>query len=258
MKQAERILITVRTYPAISTKYIETVCTGGITDAGEWRRLYPVPLRYLEGDQQYRTFDVVSVQVDPGKDGRPETRIPRLPSLRVMSHLDDWTSRCQWINPTIHPSMKAMIAAEKSLAPVAVRRVMEFIANPTSGEWTPQQKAKLMQDQLFEDRKELEKIPFDFRFRWEDEDGEEHDSHVLAWEFGETLRQYRRAYSDPVEKMREKWMTDLCGPGRTVSFFMGNQARFRDKFSVCGIFAPPKEAAAVGQTLWDGHGRTTQ
>ena len=94
-------------------------------------------------------------------------------------------------------------------------------------------------------------MPFDFRFRWIDGDGDEHDSHVLAWEFGETWRQYRRLYPDPVAKMREKWMTDLCGPARSLSFFMGNQARFRDNFSICGIFCPPQEEASRGKTLWD-------
>ena len=250
MWSTERILITVRTYPAISTKYIETVCTGGITDGGEWRRLYPVPLRYLDGERQYRTFDVVEVEVEPGKDGRAETRMPRLQTLRVASHLDSWVPRCQWVNPTVHTSLRAMIADGKSLAPVAVREVMEFVANPTSKEWTAKQKDKLRQEHLFEERKELEKVPFDFRFRWRDGDGVEHNSHVLAWEFGETLRQYRRSYSDPVERMRDKWMNDLCGPNRTVSFFMGNQARFRKNFSVCGIFSPPKEAAQSGTTLW--------
>jgi hypothetical protein len=254
MWPSERILITVRTYPAISTKYIETVCTGGITDTGEWRRLYPVPLRYLDGDRQYRTFDVVQVDVEPGKDGRPETRTPRLQSLRVTSHLDRWASRCQWINPTIFPSLKSMVAAGKSLAPVEVREVLEFIAKPTSPDWTAKQKAKLLQEQLFEERKGLEKVPFDFRFRWRDGDGVEHNSHVLAWEFGETLRQYRQHYPDPVQVMRDKWMNDLCGANRAVSFFMGNQARFRHNFSICGIFSPPKEEANSGTTLWTSGG----
>jgi hypothetical protein len=49
---AERILVTVRTYPNLSTKYIETVCTGGINDKGEWRRLYPVPFPQNQEEKQ--------------------------------------------------------------------------------------------------------------------------------------------------------------------------------------------------------------
>ena len=39
-----RFLVTAKTHPLPSTKYRETVCTAGITEAGEWVRLYPVAL----------------------------------------------------------------------------------------------------------------------------------------------------------------------------------------------------------------------
>jgi hypothetical protein len=58
MVEGERMLITVRTYPDLSTKHIETVCTAGVTASGQWRRLYPVPLRCLPEMQRYRTWDI--------------------------------------------------------------------------------------------------------------------------------------------------------------------------------------------------------
>ena len=247
--EKERILITVRTYPTLSSKYIETVCTGGITDAGEWRRLYPVRLRYLEKHQQYRTFDVVEVEVNPGKDGRPETRRPHLPSLRITARLEGWQARCDWVNKTIHPSLAAMQAAGRTLAPVKVQEVLGFTATPCDPQWTPKQQELLKQDELFDERHPLEKIPFEFRFRWRDGDGTEHLSLVIAWEFGETWRRYRHSYKNPIQVMQEKWLTDLCGPKRAVSFFMGNLAQRRMVFVVCGVFGPPKETVSDG-TLW--------
>lgn len=44
-----KVLITVMTYPHPSRGYQELVCTAGVTDAGEWVRLYPVDYRYREG-----------------------------------------------------------------------------------------------------------------------------------------------------------------------------------------------------------------
>ena len=41
----ERLLVTVKTYPTLSTKYGETVCTAGVREDGSWVRLYPVPFR---------------------------------------------------------------------------------------------------------------------------------------------------------------------------------------------------------------------
>ena len=245
----ERILITVRTYPVISQKYIETVCTGGITDNGEWRRLYPVPLRYLDTERRYKTFDVVDVEVKPGKDTRPESRVPVIASLRITSKLKGWAERRNWIEKTAFASVDEMVAAGKSLAPVRVREVLEFVAKPDSAVWTAAQLEKLKQGNLFDARQPLEKIPFDFRFLWIDGAGKQYNSHVMAWEFGETWRSYSKRYSDPVSVMRDKWMNDLCSPKRDVLFFMGNQNRFRDQFSICGIFGPPKEKEPDG-TLW--------
>jgi hypothetical protein len=53
----ERILITVKTYPTLSRKYGETVCTAGMREDGSWVRVYPVPFRRLEDTEQYRKFD---------------------------------------------------------------------------------------------------------------------------------------------------------------------------------------------------------
>lgn len=247
--ERERILVTVRTYPNVSAAYIETVCTGGITDKGEWRRLVPVPLRYLEEEKQFRTFDVIEVKTDPGKDGRPETRKPHIPSLRVLSHVSDWRARWDWVRPTILPSLRSMRERNKTLAPIAVGTVLDFEARPSDADWTAAQKQKLRQAHLFDERKPLEKLPYDFRFRWRDQDGDEHDSLVLSWELLETYRQYRRSYNNPVIVMREKWLSDLCGPTRNVSFFVGNLAKRRDIYCVTGVFSPPKEATQDA-ALW--------
>lgn len=53
----ERVLITVKTYPTLSKKYGETVCTAGVRADGTWIRIYPVPFRRLEAEEQYRKFD---------------------------------------------------------------------------------------------------------------------------------------------------------------------------------------------------------
>src|ERR1035437_2266421 len=124
--ELERMLITVRTYPNPSTKYVETVCTGGITERGEWRRLYPVAHRYLPEEHLYRTFDVVEVKVRDGTDGRPETRKPEILSLKIVGHIDKWQDRVNWIRPSIFQSLEKMRSAGKTLAPVAVKEVLDF------------------------------------------------------------------------------------------------------------------------------------
>ena len=40
--EKHRILVTVKTYPTLSRKYGETVCTAGVREDGTWVRIYPV------------------------------------------------------------------------------------------------------------------------------------------------------------------------------------------------------------------------
>jgi hypothetical protein len=73
----ERVLITVKTYPTLSRKYGETVCTAGIREDGSWVRMYPVPFRRLEEAQQYSKYDWVECDlIRNASDPRPETFRP--------------------------------------------------------------------------------------------------------------------------------------------------------------------------------------
>jgi hypothetical protein len=44
----KKVLITVLTYPQPSTEYVETVCTAGFDEDGNWIRIYPIKMRMLE------------------------------------------------------------------------------------------------------------------------------------------------------------------------------------------------------------------
>ncbi len=60
----EKILVLIKTYPNLSKTYEETVCVAGITDKGEWRRLYPVPFRKMEFTHQFHKYDWISVDTE--------------------------------------------------------------------------------------------------------------------------------------------------------------------------------------------------
>lgn len=40
-----KVLIAVKTYPTLSAKYDELVCTAGFKEDGTWIRVYPIPFR---------------------------------------------------------------------------------------------------------------------------------------------------------------------------------------------------------------------
>ena len=66
--ECQRFLIWGKTYPELSSHHAETVCTGAVDVSGRPVRLYPVPLRYLQGDQQYKLYDIVEVLEDLARE----------------------------------------------------------------------------------------------------------------------------------------------------------------------------------------------
>lgn len=81
----EKILITVKTYPTLSRTYAELVCTAGVNEAGEWRRLYPVQFRQLHEEQQYRKFQWVEADISKStRDARPESYKVLQETLKVV------------------------------------------------------------------------------------------------------------------------------------------------------------------------------
>ena len=74
-----KILIATKTYPSISTKYKETVCTAGILlDDDEkplkWIRIYPIRFRELDFDKRYKRWSIVSAEIEKNeKDFREES-----------------------------------------------------------------------------------------------------------------------------------------------------------------------------------------
>ncbi|MDD3690961.1 MAG: hypothetical protein PHO77_02630 [Bacteroidales bacterium] len=54
----KKVLISVKTYPTLSTKYDELVCTAGFLEDGSWIRIFPVPFRTLKNNniKQFSLF----------------------------------------------------------------------------------------------------------------------------------------------------------------------------------------------------------
>ena len=56
-------MITVKTYPAISGKYDELVCTAGFREDGSWVRIYPVQFRKKPYTEQYKKWQWIEMEI---------------------------------------------------------------------------------------------------------------------------------------------------------------------------------------------------
>ena len=142
----ERVLITVKTYPTLSRKYGETVCTAGVRKDGTWVRIYPVPFRRLEEAEQYSKFDWLDCQlVRNPSDPRPETFRPVDESeLQPVDHIDtasNWRERRRILLKTarVYDRLDEVIAGAKanqmSLAVFKPTRITDFIYEQETREW---------------------------------------------------------------------------------------------------------------------------
>jgi len=264
----ERILITVKTYPTLSRKHGETVCTAGIREDGSWVRIYPVPFRRLDEKEQYRKFDWVECDlVKSPKDPRPETYHPSdLHKLQPTGHVgtsDNWCERRRLILRTakVHTSLTALIAAAKanelSLAVFKPARITGFISETEDREWDPKKVEEMrnltQQGDLFaEDAwrktfKVIPKLPYSFSYRFEDADGRARELQVLDWEVGalywKCLRRADGNEKTALAKVREKYLDQFSTCN--LHFFLGTTLQFHlrapNPWVIIGVLPIPHE-----------------
>jgi hypothetical protein len=133
-----RVLIAVKTYPTLSTKYDELVCTAGFLEDGSWVRVYPIPFRKLDYDKRYSKYDWVEIDlIKNNSDFRPESRKPRSieTAFNVVEHVDtknSWQERKDIVLKNVYTNLPKLIAEAKnkkiatSLATFKPTKLLDF------------------------------------------------------------------------------------------------------------------------------------
>lgn len=250
-----KILITVMTYPHPSRKYDELLCTAGISETGEWVRLYPIDYRYRPLNQQFKKYQWIEVGVSSrNNDTRPESREPYLDTLRILgeplSPRNHWQERREIVDKIpVHTlnQLKELYNEQKvSLGVVRPESVIDLEITPTESDWKPEWKHLYEELKLFETRpkKTLRKIPFKFTyvFRCEDTANKPHRATITDWELGVLwLREVKRLGDEnqAAESVRGKYLEEICRADKDTRFFMGTALPY-NTWMVLGAFWPPK------------------
>ena len=266
MGERKRIYITVKTYPTISEKYAELVCTAGILEDGTWMRLYPIPFRQLRDDQKYPKYAWINVDVEKNPtDFRVESYRPDLSSLTTETKPKkaDWNERRRVIlqNGTVYTNLSEIISKAKndeiSLVTFKPSKILDFIIEPHNPEWDPKKLEYLQmqsrQFDLFKSTEEIEeefrvakKIPYKFSYRFEDDSGKKSKLMIEDWEIGMLyLRCLNRADGNEevaINQVKQKFMEEFAK--RDIYFFLGTTLEHhytsKNPFIIIGVFYPPK------------------
>src|SRR4030042_628151 len=132
------ITIVTKAYPEYSKRHGSVACTAGITEDGEWIRLYPIDMRHFIGKDKISKFDIIEVECTPDSDklGRKESHKVRPDSIRIIDKSltkpkIDWKRRNQIVLPLISESIqKLQDSYEKdrtSLGLIRPREILDFI-----------------------------------------------------------------------------------------------------------------------------------
>ena len=255
-----KVLITVKTYPIPSAKYGELVCTAGVTESGDFVPLFiRSSFRDLPFSQQYRKYQWIEVEAEKhsGRDTRKESYRPNRDSLSIMgesipTNRGDWSARARFALAKKANSIEELSQQQErdntSLGVFRPKKVHDLVVTPDDATWKPKFLEALRQARLWDDREvtkePLRKVPFKFKYRFECDDDRckrNHKMMIVDWEVGALYWKLVDKGATPDEaakKVREKFLNELCGPGKDTHFFVGTILAHPKNWVVIGVFHP--------------------
>lgn len=257
-----KVLITVKTYPILSSKYDELVCTAGFRDDGSWVRIYPVPFRKNPYNEQYKKYDWIELDLVKNKsDFRPESYRPKSldSEIKVVGHVNtdnNWEQRKQICLGRIYYNLSELISEAKdkdictSLAVFKATEILDFTAEHVDVHWDKAKLAKLNQLNIFESTNEgkfevIPKLPYKFKFIFRDNQGKDSRMMIEDWETGQLywscLVRHEGNERKAVDDVRKKYFDDFANT-KDLYFFLGttklNHFIAHNPFVIIGTFHP--------------------
>jgi hypothetical protein len=260
-----KVLIAVKTYPTISSKYDELVCTAGFKEDGTWIRIYPIPFRKKSYDQQYKKYDWIEIDLVKNKsDFRPESYRPysHESEIKILGHLEtdgNWVERKKFALKKVYTNLAEVIAEAKnkdvctSLAVFKPTKITGFEIKEVEREWDKDKLASLeaerKQYNLFEQPENpfdvVSKLPYKFSYLLEDDQGKESRMMIEDWEIGQLywncLAKHEGDETKACADVKTKYFEDFAKT-KNLHLFLGTTQLHHfvsnNPFIIIGTFHP--------------------
>jgi len=247
----ERLLVLAKATPEISKKYEQLVCVAGLTDKGEWRRIYPIPwsIFWKSSGKSFKKkmWIEYELQDDKPSDHRPESRKIKFETITPLQEAPFGE-----IEKLLRERLTSIEDLEKkgvnvqSLGVVEPIQILDFA--PTTNQHYAELLMKSEQTTLYGEKAVKLDVPkYKYRYIFKDDiEGRIHENLCEDWEVGELYRKcedYRKKgkYRDEYEvhqKVREK-MFNLITKNKHVYFIVGSHYRF-STYLIIGVIYPKK------------------
>jgi hypothetical protein len=263
-----KVLIVVKTYPAVSSKYDELVCTAGFLENGTWIRIYPIQFRKKSFEEQYKKYDWIEIDlVKNTSDFRKESYRPVAydTEIKLLDHLDtknNWLLRKEIVlKSKVYTDIEELILEAKnkdimtSLAVFKPTKIVDFTIEPVEREWDKNKLEKLKQDRshLFAQENEdmfevVKKLPYKFSYILHDCHGKQSKMMIEDWEIGQLywncLDKHKGNEIEAVGDVKKKYFDDFVKT-KELHLFLGTSKVHhftgRNPFMIIGVFYPKIE-----------------
>ena len=260
-----KVLITVKTYPAVSKKYEELVCTAGFQEDCTCIRIYPIQFRKKSYDQQYKKYDWIELDlVKNDSDFRPESFRPYShdSEIKIVGHIEsdpNWAERKKFVLGKVYYNLTELIAEAKnkeictSLAVFKPTKILDFTIEEVEREWDKNKIAKLeaerVQFNLFQQPENpfgvVKKLPYKFSYFFEDNQGKKSKLMIEDWEIGQLywncLARHEGNENKAVEDVKKKYFDDFAKT-KDLHLFLGTSQIHHyvshNPFMIIGTFHP--------------------
>jgi len=258
--EKKKVLVTVKAYPEKSKKHGTTVCTAGITDEGEWIRLYPMPYSSFLGPTKIQRYDWIEIECKKAIDeklGRKESYrvrdgsvniIGRSLSLGKIKGKAPWEKRDAIILPKVAPSLEYLeeqYSKDKtSLGLIKPKELIDFFRREELQQPPePKEFQRSLDNQIIPI---IDAIPhiFAYKFRCSGCINEKtHNIMCEDWELFESYRSWWKHYPDVNvlwEKLHQKFFDFM--KKQNLHFYMGMYSQM-PTWLIIGLYYPPKETS---------------
>ena len=267
-----KVLITVKTYPTLSTKYEELVCTAGFLEDGSWIRIYPVQFRKKAYAEQYSKYQWIELDlVKNTEDFRPESYRPYShdTQINILGLIEpdgaSWDERRKIVLKKIYTNLTTLIEEAKnkklmtSLAVFKPTEIIDFKIEEVEREWNKEKLLALNQLNIFDSVKTekpriIKKLPYEFSYVFKDDKGKQAKLMIEDWEIGQLFWNCLRQCNDEkiaCEKVKNKYLDDFAKT-KDLYLYLGTAKQFQlvspNPFLVIGTFHPKFQKITSIQT----------
>jgi hypothetical protein len=259
----ERILVIAKTYPEISTKYGPLVCTVGLNENLEWRRIYPIPAKIFFDEQyshlRFKKWDIIEVELTDArpKDPRIESyKVVNWENIKIIGHVERWEDKIGFLEKVLDKDIESIWNSNRSIGVIKPMKLIDFFDKPrerikdeaekevlnkmNEAQATLEQyiNIKVVENDILPEVKEkdikIEKLPWiGYKFNCSNINCKGHEMMAIDWEIQELFRKYRQI--NPVKK---KVFFEFINR-RNIYFVIGNTWKFRKSFMIISVVYPP-------------------